>query len=112
MEQILQPSGKAEPEFAALVAIDWADQKHYWSLKMVGQEGIQRGTLDHTPEAVEVWIMELHLRFGGRPLAVALEQRRGALAVMLSKYAHVHFYLMHPMPPRTTLLAYTPSPPY
>jgi len=83
-----QPIGKAEPEFAALVAIDWADQKHYWSLKVVGQEGLQRGTLDHTPEAVEVWIMELHLRFGGRPLAVALEQRRGALAVMLSKNPH------------------------
>src|SRR5262249_10043516 len=67
MEHILQPIGKAEPEFAALVAIDWADQKHYWSLKVVGQEGLQRGTLDHTPEAVEVWMMELHLRFGGRP---------------------------------------------
>jgi transposase len=45
---------------------------------------------------VEVWIMALHLRFGGRPLAVALEQRRGALAVMLSKYAHVHLYPVHP----------------
>ena len=97
MEQIPQPLVKAEPEFAALVAIDWADQKHYWSLQVVGQESLQRGTLDHTPEAVEVWIMELHLRFGGRPLAVALEQRRGALAVMLSKYAHLHLYPVHPM---------------
>ena len=99
MEQIpQQPIVKAElePEFAAFVAIDWADQKHYWSLQVVGQEGIQRGILDHTPEAVEVWIMELHLRFGGRPLAVALEQRRGVLAVMLSKYAHVHLYPVHP----------------
>src|SRR5215471_13743204 len=97
MEHILQPIGKAEPEFAALVAIDWADQKHYWSLKVVGQEGLQRGTLDHTPEAVEVWMMELHLRFGGRPLAVALEHRRGALAVMLGKYAHVPWYPVHTM---------------
>jgi len=86
MDQIPQPIVKAEPEpeFAAWVAIDWADQKHYWSLRAAGQEGLQRGTLDHTPEAVEVWIMALHVRFGGRPLAMALEQRRGALAVMLS----------------------------
>src|SRR5215510_14871614 len=42
MEHILQPIGKAEPEFAALVAIDWADQKHYWSLQVVGQEGSER----------------------------------------------------------------------
>jgi len=99
MEQIpQQPIVKAElePEFAAFVAIDWADQKHYWSLKVAGQQALQRGSLDNTPEAVEVWIMELHLRFAGRPLAVALEQRRGALAVMLSKYAHVHLYPVHP----------------
>ena len=64
MEHILQPIGKVEPEFAALVAIDWADQKHYWSLQVVGQKGLPRGTLDHTPEAVEVWIMELPVRFG------------------------------------------------
>jgi transposase len=99
MEQISQPlvNAAAEPEFAAFIAIDWADRKHYWSLQVAGQEGLQRGTLDHTPEAVEVWIMELHVRFGGRPLAVALEQRRGALAVMLSQYAHVHLYPVHPM---------------
>src|SRR6516165_9765040 len=36
--------------------------------QVAGQEGLQRGTLDHTPEAVEVWIMELQVRFGGRPL--------------------------------------------
>src|SRR5215472_10876894 len=94
MEQISQPIVKAEPEpeFAAFVAIDWADQKHYWSLQVVGQ----KGTLDNTPEAVEAWIMELHMRFGHGPLAVALEQRRGALTVMLSKYAHVHLYPVHP----------------
>ena len=99
MEQIPQPIVKAEPEpeFAAFIAIDWADQKHYWSLQVAGQKGLQRGTLDHTPEAVEVWIMELQVRFRGRPLAVALEQRRGALAVMRGKYAHVHWYPVHPM---------------
>ena len=54
MEQIPQPIVKAEPEpeFAAFIAIDWADQKHYWSLQVAGQKGLQRGTLDHTPEAV------------------------------------------------------------
>jgi len=98
MEEIPQPIGKAEaePEFAAFMAIDWADQKHYWSLQVVGQKGLQRGTLDNTPEAVEAWIAELRMRLGERPLAMALEQRRGALVVMLSKYAHVHLYPVHP----------------
>jgi transposase len=98
MEEIPQPIGKAEaePEFAAFIAIDWADQKHYWSLQVVGQKGLQRGTLDNTPEAVEAWIAELRMRLGERPLAMALEQRRGALVGMLSKYAHVHLYPVHP----------------
>ena len=68
----------AEPEFAALVGIDWADKKHYWSLSTPSGR-TERGTLDNTPEAVEVWMAELRLRFQGRPVAVALEQRKGAL---------------------------------
>jgi transposase len=63
---------------------------------VAGQKGLQRGTLDNTPEAVEAWIAELRMRFGERPLAMSLEQRRGALVVMLSKYAHVHLYPVHP----------------
>jgi hypothetical protein len=30
--------------------------------------------LDNTPEAVEVWAVNLQQRFGGRPIAVILEQ--------------------------------------
>jgi len=33
----------------------------------------------HTPEAVERWAANLQQRFGGRPIAVILEQSRGAL---------------------------------
>jgi transposase len=86
-----------EPEFAAFVAIDWADKKHYWSLQVPGSQRIERGELDNTPEAIEVWATELHLRFGGRPLAVALEQCRGALVAMLSKYGQLHLYPVHPL---------------
>jgi transposase len=85
----------AEPEFAALVGIDWADKKHYWSLSTPSGRP-ERGTLDNTPEAVELWMAELRLRFQGRPVAVALEQRKGALIVMLSKYDHLYLYPVHP----------------
>jgi hypothetical protein len=59
------------------VAIDWADQKHYWSLRAAGVENVQRGTLDNTSEAVEAWMVELHLRFGQRPIAVGRTLHRG-----------------------------------
>jgi transposase len=86
-----------EPEFAAVVAIDWADQKHVWSLQVSSSQQIERGELDNTPEAIEVWAAELHRRFEGRPLAVALEQCRGALVAMLSKYGQLHLYPVHPL---------------
>jgi transposase len=86
-----------EPEFVAYVAIDWADQKHYYSLRPSDTGAVERGSLENTPEAVEVWMAELSQRFGHRPLAVALEQRRGALVAMLNKYGQLHLYPVHPL---------------
>ena len=86
----------AEPRFAALVGIDWADQKHAWSLQPADSEKRQRGEVDHRPEAVESWVAMLTERFGGQPIAVALEQSRGALVFMLGKYEQLHIYPIHP----------------
>jgi hypothetical protein len=86
-----------ENEFAAYVAIDWADQKHCWALEVPGSSGRQSGTLDHTPEAVDIWATELRLRFSGRLVAVALEQSRGPLVFMLTKYEHL---VVFPVPRR------------
>ena len=85
-------SVKREPQFAALVSIDWADKKHVWCLQAVGTEKRESGELEHTPEAVEAWVGQLCQRFGNHPIAVALEQSRGALVFMLSKYEPLHLF--------------------
>ena len=87
---------KAEPDFVALVAIDWADQKHVWSLQASTSQLRERGEIVHTPEAVEAWMSGLRARFGEGPIAVAVEQSRGALVFLLSKYAGLHLYPIHP----------------
>jgi len=94
-----------ETEFAAFVAIDWADQKHAWILRATGSSDRQAGTIDHTPEAVDVWAAELRLRFSGQPVAVALEQSRGPLVFMLTKYEHLIIFPIHP----TVLVNYRKS---
>lgn len=66
---------------------------------------VERGPLNHTPKAVECWAAELARRFGGRSIAVALEQSRGALLFMLTKYAHLALFPIHP----TTLAKYRQS---
>jgi transposase len=83
-------------QFAALVGIDWADQKHAWCLQAAGTTQRENGEVEHTPEAIEAWVGQLCRRFGNRPIAVAVEQVKGALVFMLSKYGALHLF---PVPP-------------
>jgi transposase len=89
-------ASQSEPEWAAFAAIDWADQKHFWRLMPAASELCEEGELENTPEAVEAWAMTLRQRFGSRPIAVCLEQSRGAVVYMLTKYAHLVLFPVHP----------------
>jgi transposase len=89
-------NGADEPRFAALVAIDWGDRKHVWSLQAADGGRRERGEIEHTPEAVGAWAAMLNTRFSGQPVAVAVEQSRGPLVFMLAKYEQLHVYPIHP----------------
>lgn len=102
------PAAAPAPEFAARIGLDWADQKHYWS--MLDSNGKKtRGQLDNTPEATEVWAAELAQRFGGRAVAIALEQSRGAVITVLSKYAHLVLFPVHPTSLANYRKSFSPS---
>ena len=66
-------------EFAAWVGIDWADQKHDLALLAAGSAKEEHHQIEQTPEAIDAWATELRRRFGGRPVAVCLEQSKGGL---------------------------------
>jgi hypothetical protein len=57
---------------------------------------VVQGELIHKPEAVEAWAADLYRKFGGRPIAIALEQSRGSLLFMLLKYEHLVLFPVHP----------------
>ena len=82
----------AEPQFAAFLAIDWADQKHVWCLQVAGTVHRESGEVEHKAEPVEAWVAQLCQRFGNRPIAVAVEQTRGALVYMLAKYECLYLF--------------------
>jgi transposase len=88
-------SSTNEPDFAAFIAIDWADREHAWALQVPGGARRETGKLTHTPEAIDAWAMQWATRFSGRPVAVALEQSRGALIHALQKYPHLVLYPIH-----------------
>jgi len=81
-----------EPAFVAFVGIDWADQKHVWCWQAADTGQCESGELEHKPEVVEAWVSELCQGFGHGPIAVAVEQVKGALVYMLRKYECLHLY--------------------
>ncbi len=82
-------------EFATIIAIDWADQKHAWAMQTETSK-VETGVIDHTPEAIDAWAAALRARFGGQSIAVALERSRGSLVCMLTKYDHLVIFPVHP----------------
>src|SRR5712691_6776709 len=92
-----QPSiDQTENDYAAFIAIDWADQKHAFSLQMAGHTKKETGTLEQKPEVIGAWMAKLRERFAGRQLAVAVEQSRGALIHALLSYDSIVIYPLHP----------------
>jgi transposase len=89
---------KQNVEIAAFVGLDWADQKHVVTLQDSDTGQRQRFTLDQTPDALQSWIQLLRNRFAGRPIAIAVEQKRGALIYALM---HVDFLRLYPVNPQT-----------
>ena len=84
-------------QYAAFIAIDWADKKHAFSLQVAGESKKETGTLEQKPEVIGSWLHKLRERFGGRQLAVAVEQSRGALIHALLSYDFIVIYPLHPV---------------
>jgi transposase len=85
-------------DFAAVIGIDWADTKHDLCLVPSATGLKEFSVLEHTPAAIAAWAAALRERFGGAPIAVALEQSRGPLIFALLKY---DFLVLYPINPST-----------
>jgi hypothetical protein len=97
------------PEFTAFIGLDWGDKKHAWSLQEQGSTRIDRGQVENTPEAIDLWAVELAQRFAGRLIAVALEQARGAVIGVLGKYAYFYLYPVHSTTSANYRKSFSPS---
>jgi len=93
---------KRSPEpnhhFVARIGLDWADAKHDICLRVPGAEAVESSVLAHTPEAIDEWARKLRARFGGKPIAVALELFKGPIVYALRKY---DFFVLFPVNPST-----------
>jgi transposase len=80
---------------ALFIGIDWADQKHDIYVIDRNGKGFHR-ELEHSPENIDAWVGEMLKLAGGQPIAIMLEQSRGALIYALMFREDVLLYPVNP----------------
>ncbi len=96
-------------QYAVLVGLDWADQKHdlCWRETDTGQ--IHTMVLKQSPERIYEWVSEQTAKYPGRRIAVCLEQSRGAIAYALMGYSAIDLYPVNPSTLSDYRKAFNPS---
>ena len=84
---------RAQP--GLFIGIDWADQKH--DIHIIDRDGNgSHKVLEHSAENIDAWVNETLKRAGGQPIAIMLEQSRGALIYALMFREDVLLYPINP----------------
>jgi transposase len=96
-------------EYAAFVGLDWGSAKHSVALRAAGSKAVERYPLEQKPEALHDWLIKLQVRFEGRPVAVAIEQTKGAVIHALLGYPFVHVFRINPLSSASYRQAFSPS---
>ena len=94
--------------YAALIGLDWGHERHAIALRPEGG-AIEQRTLEHSAENLHAWLDELHQRFGGRPIALAIESSRGAVIHAVAQRDWITVYPIHPTTSARYREAFTPS---
>ena len=104
------PNSPATPAPApvAWIGLDWGHQTHAFVLQE-GSHPPTEGTLTHSAETLHTWLHDLAQRFGGRPVALAIEASRGAVIQALLQYPWLTIYPINPVTSARYRSAFTPS---
>jgi transposase len=79
------------------VGLDWADKKHCLVVRTAPGAAPQRHLVEHKPDALDHWLLELRQEHPRGRIAVAIEQSRGPVLYLLMKY---DFLVLYPVNPR------------
>ncbi|MGB4574024.1 MAG: transposase, partial [Kiritimatiellia bacterium] len=96
-------------EYAALIGLDWASEKHDVWLWDVATGKSRHRVIEHTPEALADWLSELQSQYPGQRVAVCLEQSRGSLIYALMGHAFLDLYPVNPVTLAKYREAFAPS---
>jgi transposase len=88
------PASESPRQFAAFIGIDWADKEH--AVCLLDGPRLRREVLSHSPEAIAAWAAGLARDFPNQPVAVMVEQSRGALLDALTQYPQLVLFPINP----------------
>lgn len=81
----------------AWIGLDWADARHAVQLQ-TADGTVERFELEQKPAELHEWVAQLQRRFPDGQIAVALEQRKGAVVHALLMY---DCFVLYPVNPKT-----------
>jgi len=102
-------SNSQNARFSALIGLDWGDATHAVALLDKTTGLIETTTLTQSPEAVRAWLENLQVRFGGKPVAIALETSKGPLINLLVDFPWLTIHPVHPATSARYRRAFVPS---
>lgn len=105
----LLPATLPAPAPVAWIGLDWGHHTHAFALQVRGGSAQEEGTLPQSAEALHAWVRQLEQRFGGQPLALGIEAKRGAVVDALLQYPWLTLYPINPITSARYRQAFTPS---
>ena len=92
----MKTPSSSSSRFAALIGLDWSDGRHDICLQVTGTAQHEALLIEHSPEAIDEWARGLRKRFGGKPVAIALELAKGPIVHALRKYDFIVLFPINP----------------
>lgn len=85
-----------ENQYAVWIGIDWADKKNVCAVQVAGSEKVKISSFSQTPAGIDDWVQSLKKLAKGGKVAIALEQKKGALIFALMKYDFIFLFPLNP----------------
>jgi len=85
-----------QENIVAWIGVDWADEDHQICEYDVQTGSQQHYAVVHSAESLQAWVGQLRIRYGGKHVAVVLEQGRGGLIHALMSTGFIKIYPVNP----------------
>jgi transposase len=87
---------RTDDELVAYMGLDWGDERHAICVQAAEGGPIERVELDQKPDVLHAWVTQLRQRYGAGKVAIAIEQRKGAVIHALMQYDFLVLYPINP----------------